>query len=191
MDKHQEAIGSLEQEDAALKYDLLEAMLSDDVSTERSLKQRRKQIATEIEQHHKDIRSLRDARDNLKDTSEQAANLAAQLDMLNFGYAFGFGSQLRDVLVHNELALKARQSAVKRELPKYSQDVYSEIRSDLDDEYAAKQQRDGMSVVEYENFQKRKAEQERKNEAATREYVGVGAFGGKRRSEPDNRDFSN
>jgi hypothetical protein len=78
-----------------------------------------------------------------------------------FGYAFGFGSQLRTILVQNELELKSRQIAAKRQLPKYSQDVYSEIRSDLDDEYAAKQERGGMTEVEWENLQKRQAEQER------------------------------
>ena len=83
--------------------------------------------------------------------------------------------------VQNELALKRRQGAAKRQLPKYSQDVYREVRAELDEEYAAKQEHGGMSKVE----------QERKNEAANKVYAGVGAFGGKRRNEPDAGYFSN
>jgi hypothetical protein len=93
--------------------------------------------------------------------------------------------------VQNELALKSRQGGAKWQLPKYSQDVYREVRAELDEEYAAKQEHGGMSKVEHENFQKRQAEQERKNEAANKVYAGVGAFGCKRRNEPDARDFSN
>ena len=47
--------------------------------------------------------------------------------------------------VQNELALKSRQGGAKRQLPKYSQDVYREVRAELDEEYAAKQDHGGMS----------------------------------------------
>jgi hypothetical protein len=188
--EHKEAIASLEQEDAELKNNLLEAMLNDDAVQERNLKQKRKQIAGEIEQHRKDIHGLRDALDSLEDTEQESAAVAAKLDMLDFGYAFGFGSQLRNVLVQNELNLKARQNEAKRNLPTYSQEVYSEVRSYIDEEYAAKQERDGMSEVEHMNYQKRKAEQESKVEAVNTPFVGVGAHGGPRRSEPSEQDFS-
>jgi hypothetical protein len=137
------------------------------------------------------LQSLREDLASLTDDDRASAELAARVDMFNLpGDAFIFGSRLRDVLVSNHRELKARQSAVKRELPKYSQDIYSEVRAELDEEYAAKQERGGMSEVEYENFQKRKAEQERKNEAANTPFVGVGAHGGPRRSKPSEQDFS-
>jgi hypothetical protein len=188
--QHEEAINTLETENTEVKNGILEALVNDNVSEERNLKQRRKQIANEVEEHQTGIRKLSDALDNLENTEQASADIAAKLDMLNFGYAFGFGSQLRAVLVQNELALKSRQGAVKRELPKYSQDVYRGVRAELDEDFAAKQERGGMTEVEYENFLKRRAEQERKNEAAKSPFVGVGAHVGPRRSVPSEQDFS-
>jgi predicted nuclease with TOPRIM domain len=186
--KHEEAILALEQEDAELKREILEAMLSDDTTTESDLKQRRKEIATEIEQHHDEIRGLREALDNLENTEQASAEIAAKLDTLTFGYAFGFGSRLRDALVQNELRLKGRQSAARLALPEYDEDAYQVIRAELNPEQVERERREQQRLDEHHS--RREQEQAKKDAAANKVYAGVGAFGGNRRTEPDSRDFS-
>ena len=171
----EQAVEALEAEDSELKPELLEAMMRDDAAEQRELKQRRKAIADEVRKHQQELEQLRTSLDALDDLQRESAELAIELDRLEFGNWWLFHDELRQILRTNAVSLKNRQSGARRALPKFDSSTYERMRLDMDEEYQkAKQHREEQG----RQLQQRLERNRKELENANKPHRGVGRFDG-------------
>lgn len=179
LDEHNTAVQDLQTERASLQAEYMEASFNDDGEHISEIKKRRAELDKSIRQHETDIRTRRSSLDALEDTSREAAELHVRLEQLNYGNAYLFASELRNILVRHEAGLNSRKSEAERALPTVDLDTLELVREEEIPGYLEEKQAHQQEVERAQQERARK-EQELKEKAGT-PYIGAGQ-GGKPRA---------
>ena len=166
-----EAMTQLEQEDSEVKHELLEAVLSDDVSEQRQLKEHRKGIERRLGQHQSDIRSLREKLEALSTDSveAEAATVAMEVERVIAEMPFiAEGELYRPTnLCRNEL--ESRADSIKSNLPAYT----DEVRRQVDTAYREQQEDREARLARAEALRKEEEAKARQTVRAVADDEGI------------------
>ncbi len=172
--EHDEAVAPLLEEREQLRERYTVAAFEGKAGEQEDIHKRREEIDEQVENHEQELSTLRISLDALEDTSREAAELRVRLEQLNYGDAYGFATELRNILVRHESALKSRKSDAERALPKADYGMLEAVRDELVDGYLEKKQRQADEVERAKQDRARK-EQELKDKAST-PYVGWSGY---------------
>jgi hypothetical protein len=139
---HRRDAAALHSEHSDLQLRYMKAVYEQDVSVQRDVQARRQEIEAALQEHGRAVEELGTALEQLPSYAEDAAATAAELDALQFGNALRFANELQTVLTSNQRALESRQSEARKKLPAFSQELYREVRSSNDQDYARKLESD-------------------------------------------------
>ena len=165
MDHHRDA-ASLQSEHKDLQLRYMQSVYEQDAAAQRDVQSRRQEIDHQLQGHAQALEELSTALEELEDFAEQSAEIAAQLDSLNFGNAFIFSRQLEPVLINNQRSLESRQEQAKGKLPSYTDEVYREVRSAQDDEYKQQLERVQAERARQQRVQAEKEERSKLTKSA-------------------------
>jgi hypothetical protein len=110
--------------------------------------------------------------EELPNFDEEAAAVAAQLDALQFGNAFRFANELEIALMSNQRTLESRQSEARKQLPGFSQELYRQVRSSNDEDYARKVESEAKEQARLERVRQEKEERSKLTKSAVTDADG-------------------
>lgn len=166
---HQRDTAALLSERQDLQLEYIGAVYEQDAAAQREIQSRRGEIDAELEQHQTDIRRLRTALAELPSYDTEAAQIAAEIDKLQFGDAFRFARQLEPVLINNQRTLESRREQARGKLPAYTEKVYREVRSSQDQDYARKLSEDVKYQETQARIQRQKQERSKLSKSEVRD----------------------
>lgn len=164
---------------ADLQGEWASATFSDDTETMESIQKRRQELDKRVEDYEQELSTLRTSLDALEDTSRETAELMVRLEHLNYGNAYSFATELRNILVRHELCLNSRKSEAQRTLPTIDPATLEAVREEEIPGYLEKKQA-RQEEVERARQERERREQELR-ERTSRQHIGAGQ-GGKPRA---------
>jgi len=145
-----------------------------DTQAKENIQKRRAELDEQVEDKEQELSSLRTSLDALEDTSREAAELQVRLEQLNYGNAYSFATELRNILVRHELSLKSRKKEAERMLPTVDPATLEATREELVDGYLEKKQAHQESLERAQ--QERERQQQEHERRANTPYVGWSGY---------------
>ena len=166
---HRRDAAALHSEHSDLQLRYMKAVYEQDVSAQRDVQARRQEIEASLQEHGRAVEELSTALDELPSFDEEAAEIAGQLDALQWGDGFRFSRELETVLTSNQRELETRQSEARKKLPAFSQELYREVRSSNDQDYARKQESEAKYQEDQARIQKQREERRKLTKSEVRD----------------------
>ena len=166
---HKRDAASLHSQHQDLQLRYMQAVYQQDAHAQREAQTRRVEIETALQEHGKSIQELGTALDELPTFDEEAAQLATEIEALQFGDGWRFSRQLEPVLVKNQHALQARQTEARRQLPSFTEAT----RRAVDGAYDEQRQRDDAEQARRETQRAAEAEKAKLTNKVVRDDEGI------------------